>query len=188
MRTTLSMVLAVSLVVPLAGCGCGGDDGLLPAGQRPLTNPNPVRVGGNVLNQGGLANPKPGAGSAELGEVDPIGMPIEGVPMQIWKDGTQVGEITTNALGEYIFDDGNVAGGLLPSTAYEIRIFRCDETSPEDDPLFFLFPIPPNVGPDDMDSDGDPGLEECYIVAPIVTPAEGDDFTIDFVFQQLDIN
>ena len=48
--------------------------------------------------------------------------PIAGVDVEIYKDDIYVGETTTDANGEYYFNEGNVVGGVLPNTEYEVCI------------------------------------------------------------------
>ena len=66
------------------------------------------------------------------GVQDPCEAPISNVTVTLWKGGTQIASISTDANGEYYFSDKNAAGvtwtgtgadtTLLPSMAYEVRI------------------------------------------------------------------
>ena len=47
---------------------------------------------------------------------------IANVTVVLYQGATQVGTTTTNANGDYFFNASNVTGGLLPSTAYQVRI------------------------------------------------------------------
>ena len=82
---------------------------------------------------------------------------ISGVTVQLFQNNAQVGSTVTNALGEYVFDAGNVNNGtpgdptddgVRPTTAYQIRIATAQG------PLAGLRPAPANAGPDNIDSDG----------------------------------
>jgi uncharacterized repeat protein (TIGR01451 family) len=47
-----------------------------------------------------------------------------GVTVLLFKGGQQVGTTTTDATGQYFFNSSNVAGGIVPNMAYEIRVNR----------------------------------------------------------------
>jgi hypothetical protein len=76
-----------------------------------LTDPAPLEIGSRVwldTNGNGIQDPgEPG---------------IAGVTVDLFQGGVQVGTTTTDANGNYYFNAGDVAGGLLPNTAYEVRI------------------------------------------------------------------
>jgi uncharacterized repeat protein (TIGR01451 family) len=55
---------------------------------------------------------------------DPNELGIANVTVQLFRNGQLAGTTTTNATGQYFFNDGNVASRVLPSTAYEIRVDR----------------------------------------------------------------
>jgi hypothetical protein len=55
---------------------------------------------------------------------DPDEIPIGAVTVTLFKNGAQVGTATTNGRGEFYFNASNVAGGVLPNMAYEIRVAR----------------------------------------------------------------
>ena len=176
MSRTIIISTALLFAIALPGCGCGGDAGLSPLPVGPIRL---VRIGGIVFVQNILV-PKPGQASTLLGPADPTGDRMEDVSVELWTNGFLVGTLVTNNLGEYVFDDSNVTGGLQPSTAYEVRI---DLAGPNSSVLDFLTPMMPNAGTDDqLDSDGDPTILGGFVVAPFTTPADGDDFSIDFGF------
>jgi len=53
---------------------------------------------------------------------DPGELPVAGVTVEIYKNGTNVGSTTTGPDGSYYFNDGNVNGGLLPNMEYKVCI------------------------------------------------------------------
>ncbi len=53
---------------------------------------------------------------------DPNEPGIPNVTVQLFRAGQLVGTTTTNATGQYFFNDANVASRVLTSTAYEIRV------------------------------------------------------------------
>ncbi len=64
------------------------------------------------------------------GVQDPNEPPLAGVTVELWKAGAKIAYINTNAKGEYYFSTKTATGvtwlnaddGLLPNTAYEVRI------------------------------------------------------------------
>ena len=80
-------------------------------GLTDLSDPAPVEIGGRVWND---TNRDGVQQSGEFG--------IPNVAVGLFLNGNQVGTTTTNSLGKYYFNDANVTGGLLPSTAYQVRI------------------------------------------------------------------
>ena len=172
---SLSWVVLIVTSLVTTGCGgCGGDSGILTLTSAPSA---PVRIGGIVFESSSGVNNL--VASPLLGDFDPAGTPIPGAPVELWKDGLMVEALTTNAAGEYVFDDSNVTGGLISNAPYQVRVVHNSTF-----PLPGLSPIPWNQGSDDeLDSDGDPTIVRGYSVADVVTPDAGlDDFSIDFGF------
>lgn len=51
---------------------------------------------------------------------------VSGLTIRLFRGGGQRGITTTDATGQYSFNNANVSEGLLPNTAYEIRIATAD--------------------------------------------------------------
>ncbi|MBO0933878.1 Ig-like domain-containing protein [Fibrella aquatilis] len=84
-------------------------------GDIELSSDNPpIEIGNRVWNDGD-------AQSAD-GLQGATNTYISGVTVTLYLNGSPVVSTTTNAAGEYYFNSTNVPGGLLPNTAYEIRI------------------------------------------------------------------
>ncbi|MEP7273401.1 MAG: SdrD B-like domain-containing protein, partial [Acidobacteriota bacterium] len=57
---------------------------------------------------------------------DPNEPPIQGVTVQLYASNVLLASTATNAVGQYYFNASNVAGGIQPGIAYEIRIALAD--------------------------------------------------------------
>lgn len=76
-----------------------------------LCDQAPIEIGNRVwldINRDGQQSP------GETG--------IDGVAVELWRSGAKVGDAVTAAGGSYRFNATNVAGGVLPNTAYEVRV------------------------------------------------------------------
>ncbi len=93
------------------------------------TETNPNRKGGALGDIEVLCNGAP----LEIGnrvwlDVDRDGiqdaneLPIAGVTVNLKQNGTIVGTTTTDANGNYLFNNANITGDVLPNTTYEISI------------------------------------------------------------------
>lgn len=107
-----------------------------------ISNPAPIEIGNRIWNDG------PAVGADGLQTAVPAS--LSGITVQLFRTGTLVGTATTNAAGEYYFNTTNVTGGLLPNTAYEIRV-PLSQTAITSQGYVLT---QANVGPDDeIDSD-----------------------------------
>ncbi len=137
-----------------------------------LSNPAPLEIGNRIWsddNNNGIQD----AGEAGIGSI----------PINIYQGATQVGTTTTSADGTWYFNNTNVtmggATGLLPNTAYTIRIAAASIPSGKTPSLA-------NVGgagqPDMRDSDA--GLVSGNVEIAYTTGAAGaNDHSLDFGFQ-----
>jgi acetyltransferase-like isoleucine patch superfamily enzyme len=185
------------------GISAVGRDGALPSGL-----PLGVQTDDNTSDQFGK-----GSGMADLevlcdeapiqignrvwsdddgdGVQDPGEQPIEGVTVHLYDaDGNPVlgpdGEpatTTTNAAGQYYFDNSNVAGGLDQNTDYIVRLDNADDYA-VDGPLEGRTPTVANAGDDDEhDSDGVIPGGGTYPQITLTTAGAGEDnHTYDFGF------
>lgn len=78
-------------------------------------NPEPIEIGNRVWNDG-LATTSNGI--QDPGEANAPA----GITVFLYQNGGLVASTVTDGNGEYYFNNANVTGGLLPNTAYEIRI------------------------------------------------------------------
>ena len=76
-----------------------------------LSDPAPIEIGNRVFRD------NDGDGIQDANEPG-----IADVTVQLFRGGVQVGTTTTAADGTYLFNAANVTGGVLPNTAYEVRI------------------------------------------------------------------
>ena len=107
-----------------------------------LCDSPPIEIGNRVFNDGSIATADGLQGATNSF--------IAGLTVQLYLTSTSalVGTATTNSNGQYYFNSTNVAGGLLPNTAYEIRV-PLGQTA-----LAGYFTTRQNVGTDDaLDSD-----------------------------------
>jgi hypothetical protein len=111
--------------------------------------------------------------------------PIQGVTVHLYRAGTLIATDVTDANGEYIFNAANVPGGILPDTAYQIRLDNATDYTTG--PLTGLILTLANQGGaanNDIDSDG------AYVTGfpeiTAVTRNYGDnDHTFDFGFHNI---
>ena len=76
-----------------------------------IANPPPLEIGNRVWND------TDGDGVQDAGETG-----IGTVQVQLYQGTTLVGTTNTDTNGNYYFNSGNVTGGVLPNTAYEVRL------------------------------------------------------------------
>ncbi|PWK26435.1 SdrD B-like protein, partial [Arcicella aurantiaca] len=94
---------------------------------------------------------------------------IPSITVLLFKSGVQVASTTTNSIGEYYFNDANVTGGLLPSTAYEIRV-ATGQTS-----LAQTFLSPANANTNNSDEiDSDATISGSNAIISVTTGAYGE--------------
>ncbi|RYC72129.1 SdrD B-like domain-containing protein [Spirosoma sordidisoli] len=77
-------------------------------------SPAPIEIGNRVWYDG--------VATGANGTQDNGLSPLATITVQLYLNGTQVASTTTDANGEYYFNSTNVSGGLLPNTAYELRV------------------------------------------------------------------
>ncbi|MGQ9887767.1 MAG: SdrD B-like domain-containing protein [Aggregatilineales bacterium] len=135
-----------------------------------LCEPAPIEIGNRVwldVNRNGVQDP---------GE-----RPLAGVTVRLYdENGALIATTTTNANGEYIFNDNNVPGGLRFNARYTIRL-----DNPADyqsgGPLQDLQLTLPNIGGETRDSDG--VLINSFPTVDLVVGDPGDNnHTYDFGF------
>jgi SdrD B-like domain len=108
-------------------------------------------------------------------------LPLEGVTVELYKNGVLVGTTTTSATGQFAFNNGNVnqngATTLEYNTDYEIRV-------PVGQPALSLRPLTTsNASSSDL-SDNDATLVGTNAVIPVKTGASGQsNFTFDIGFK-----
>lgn len=78
-----------------------------------LCDAAPIEIGNRIWED---AN---GNGVQDAGEPG-----IPGIVVRLFKNGLEVAQATTGAGGEYAFNASNVAGGVSPNMAYEIRVAK----------------------------------------------------------------
>jgi len=135
-----------------------------------LCEPAPVEIGNRVwldVNRNGIQDP---------GE-----RPLAGVTVRLYdQNGALIATTTTNANGEYLFNNANVPGGLRFNTRYTIRLDNPADYQPGG-PLEDLQLTLPNVGGDTRDSDG--VLINGFPTVDLVVGDPGDNnHTYDFGF------
>jgi hypothetical protein len=134
-------------------------------------DPSPIEIGNRVWLDTVSTN-----GVQDAGEV-----PVAGVTVRLYSGlGVLLATTTTNAAGEYYFNNTNVPGGLQPFTAYEIRL---DDPAnyASGGPLFGLLLTLANQSADLRDSDG--ALAGGFPVVALTTGgADSNDHTFDFGF------
>jgi hypothetical protein len=135
-----------------------------------LADPAPIEIGNRVFrdtNANGIQDPN------ELG--------IAGVTIQLFRGGTLVGTTITAADGSYLFNATDVPGGVLPNTAYEIRIATAQAA------VSGLALSPANRGSDDA-IDSDATAVGGNAVIPLTTGGPGaSNHTFDVGFQGLSL-
>ncbi|WP_077923503.1 SdrD B-like domain-containing protein [Spirosoma sp. 209] len=103
------------LVAQTAGASAPDDS---PPGNRPpgaRNAPKALALGNRVFHDYNRN------GRQDDGEVG-----IGNVKLRLYQQGIQRGQTTSDANGQYTFDDAVVTGGLKPNTAYEIRVATTD--------------------------------------------------------------
>ncbi len=138
-----------------------------------LCEPAPLEIGNRVwydANRNGIQDP---------GE-----RPLPGATVNLYDaSGALVATTTTDANGNYLFNNANVPGGVLFNTRYTIRL-----DNPADyqtgGPLENLLLTVPNVGGDNRDSDG--VMVNGFPTVDLSTGDPGDNnHTYDFGFNEL---
>jgi SdrD B-like protein len=125
----------------------------------------PIEIGNRIwfdINSNGIQD------AAEPG--------VRGVVVQLYSNGTLLGETLTDSKGEYYFNPRNILAGIRPNTAYSVRIVVGNG------PLKDATLSPRDQGADDLlDSDG--ALVNGAPEASIVTGAAGQMIqSVDFGF------
>lgn len=135
-----------------------------------LCEPAPIEIGNLVWLD-----------TNDNGVQDPGEAPLAGVTVRLYDAaGNLVATTTTNASGEYYFNNANVPGGLQSFTSYQIRLDNPADYAPGG-PLAGLFLTPANQGPGQRDSNGT--VVGGFPVAPVTTGGPGaNDHTFDFGF------
>jgi uncharacterized repeat protein (TIGR01451 family) len=107
---------------------------------------------------------------------DPNEPVLPGVTVQLYLGAALVASTVTNASGNYLFNNSNVPGGIMPGVGYEVRI------SLGDGALGGKELTTPNQGTDLHDSDGVP--VGGFAVIPVSVAAPGaNNHTFDFGFR-----
>ncbi|MFD2572633.1 SdrD B-like domain-containing protein, partial [Spirosoma soli] len=104
----------------------------------------PIEIGNRLFNDGDFLTADGIQGNNQ------IQSNVSGATVLLYRVGnaTPVASTTTNSNGEYYFNNTNVTGGLLPNTAYEIRVALNQFATP-------TTVTRANIGTDDLsDSDG----------------------------------
>ena len=108
-------------------------------------------------------------------------MGLAGVSVQLYKNGTLVGTSVTTSTGQYLFNNSNVTGGLLPSMAYEIRIPNFTTQAGLSGKSLTTTDVNGNAD-DQRDNDGT--VSGTNVIANITTGISGDNnHTYDFGFK-----
>ncbi len=106
---------------------------------------------------------------------DPNEPPIPGVTVSLYQGVTLLATTVTNAAGQYYFNGSNVAGGILPGVAYELRVSLADGA------LGGKLLTLANAGTDLHDSDST-AVGGNAVVAASVPVLGANDHTLDFGF------
>jgi hypothetical protein len=133
--------------------------------------PSPIEIGNRVWLDTVTVN-----GVQDAGET-----PLANVTVTLYSGaGALLAATTTNAAGEYYFNDTNVPGGLQPFTAYEVRLDNPANYA-AGGPLFGLLLTLANQGADLRDSDG--VVAGGFPRSAVTTGgADSNDHTFDFGF------
>ncbi|MFN8489124.1 MAG: SdrD B-like domain-containing protein [Caldilineaceae bacterium] len=139
-----------------------------------LCDPAPLEIGNRVWNDSALPN----------GVQDPNEPGIAGVIVSLYNiTGTLVATTTTNAVGEYYFNNANVTGGLKQNTDYTIRIRQAQTPLTNLSPTLLNQVLNNPIDPDEHDSDGNPATYVGYVTTPAHTGSAGqNDYSYDFGF------
>ncbi|NOT61010.1 MAG: DUF11 domain-containing protein, partial [Acidobacteria bacterium] len=114
------------------------------------------------------------------GVQDPGEGGIPNATVQLVKNGVVVGTTTTNATGNYYFNDANVPGGVLPNMAYVIRVNKSQLALAST----VLTTADVNSGANSDARDSDATMNGTDAVVQLTTGTAGaNDHTYDFGFQ-----
>ncbi|MCI0338450.1 MAG: HYR domain-containing protein [Acidobacteria bacterium] len=108
--------------------------------------------------------------------------PIGGLSVTLFKNGVQVGTAVTNSAGEFYFNASNVAGGVQPDMAYEIRVDKSQAALNG----FTLTVTKTDSGPNSESRDSDATMVGNSAVISLNTGGPGDNnhtFDIGFIPQ-----